>query len=614
MALGEAASPGGNFTDEGDGATQTAKQPRAGNAWSTEESTRLVENLRAGLSVKDLAALFGRTTGAIKARLARMIPAEEHVYRNAAAAWLLARFDVEPDYDWHGVLVSRLSQRRQNPATAPSGPHPSIDQVVTTRQAPAPRTGRTKTSASRVLAIWQDIVGAALQPARAEQFLANPGLPTMCRYPEDRILAAGTELYRRTRGLRIAHWVRECAWDGGGTASLTWDQVTSLSPDAAIIIRDLLTAAIGGLPGERTQRIVMERLGLHGEPARTLRAIGADLDITGERVRQIQERALSQLRRRHQPPKPAHYVGEILAAVFADATGNGADVAHTLVALVDAADHTGSTRVLVQILAALTGHSDLARKHLSAEVETLVALRRAELVRNARDAAAADRASERIGRMFSDVEWASGPAIVPDRSSITPQRAPNDQEGAGAWASTKLARAVSYESTGELRIIKTLDQARQIQWFCEQPVAIGYTLDGRHRTYYPDLMAVTDDGRCVLIEVKAQTDMATAINQTKMAAARAFCTRHGWGYLCTDGYRSFQELQKLPIPESAAQVLTDALSRERRVMWADTAPIRAKYGITSLHIAALVVRRGWDLRLGPYRITESADQPETSSG
>ncbi len=41
--------------------------------------------------------------------------------------------------------------------------------------------------------------------------------------------------------------------------------------------------------------------------------------------------------------------------------------------------------------------------------------------------------------------------------------------------------------------------APQVPWFCEQSAAIGYIFAGRHRTYYPDLLAATKDGYCILI-------------------------------------------------------------------------------------------------------------------
>lgn len=580
-----------------------------GVAWSMDEVAFLVDNLQAGMSLDELTTELGRTPAAIMLRLQRMIPADENIDPDAALPWLLARFAVEPDYDWRAVLTTRLAQDRQ----ARSGLAPRTSFTRPIRRPAVPRTrrhDRLRVPAEQMRRIWQDVVGAVLSPQRAELFAAHPDLPSIGYFPEDRIRAAGEQLYRHAGELRISSWARECTFDGGGTTSLTWAQVCDPGSDAAIVVRDLLDAAVGGLAAPRNQRIIIERLGLHGEPARTLRAIATDLSLSRERVRQLQEQAFKQLRRRYQPPKPAQYVGQIFADVLDQASNAGVDLPHALLAVTDAAALTGPKPLLVRAIAALARRNDQVMRQVAAGVETLAARRRAEIAHAARDAAAIERASRRVAEMLEDAEWPETPVVLPDSLLIRPLRSPQDREGAGTWTSPALGRDVAYESTAELQIIKTLERARQIGWFCEQPVAIPYTFDGWPRTYYPDLVAVTDDSRCLLIEVKPQTDMALAINLAKTQAARAFCTRRGWGYLCTDGRRTLRGLQNVVVPEPAAQAITEALRDRKRLTWSDTAPIRAEYAITGVHLAALVIQRGWDLRLGPYRIT--AD-PQTST-
>jgi RNA polymerase sigma factor (sigma-70 family) len=46
----------------------------------------------------------------------------------------------------------------------------------------------------------------------------------------------------------------------------------------------------------RMRRVVSRRFGLDGEPPQTLEKIGSDLGITRERVRQLEARALRELR------------------------------------------------------------------------------------------------------------------------------------------------------------------------------------------------------------------------------------------------------------------------------------------------------------------------------
>ncbi len=600
--------------DEGSG-SRPAGDERVGAAWTMDEMAVMVRGLRDGRSVQELAVMVRRTPGGVAARLARMIPTEERVHRFEAANWLVVRFGVEPGYDWRAVLADRLAHRRQrstrtnvlSPDDSPGVSPDTLPHEAVTSESPEPRRRRAApvvVPADQILEIWQDVVGAILQPERAGSFLAHPDSAIIGRYPEDRVRAAARQLHRRTGELRLGRWVRECAWDGGGTAAVTWGPLAEAEPDAIIAVRDLITAAVGGLTSARSRRILTERLGLHGEPARTLHAIGADLDITRERVRQLQEQAFGHFRQHRQPPKPAEYAGDILAGVVTEAAGAGSGLAQTLSVLAEAVAPAAPPRVVVRLLAALTGGSPQVANNLAAEVTTVRALRRAETARAARDAAAVSRAGQRVDRMLADADRPTRPAAAPERSLFTPLRTPEEREGVGTWPSKTLGRDVVYESNDELRMIKTLDSAPRIAWFCEQPVAIGYTFDGRERTYYPDFLITTDDDRCVLVEVKPQIEMAMAINLAKTAAARAFCAHHGWGYLCTDGTRSLRQLENLPVPEPAARELTDMLHRDGAIMWADTTSIRTAHAITSLHIAALVIQRGWDFRLGPYRITE----------
>ena len=141
--------------------------------------------------------------------------------------------------------------------------------------------------------------------------------------------------------------------------------------------------------------------------------------------------------------------------------------------------------------------------------------------------------------------------------------------------------------------------APQVEWFCEQPAAIGYIFAGRHRTYYPDLLAATKDGYCILIEVKPLLDMPLAINQAKAAAARAFCARNGWGFLVTDLRRSLNDLLTMPVPEEASRQFADALRETGTMTWQDIKAHRARCGLTAVQVAALATQRGWYISAVP---------------
>ena len=304
--------------------------------------------------------------------------------------------------------------------------------------------------------------------------------------------------------------------------------------------------------------------------------------------------------RRRAPPGVRQYAGQAIAAVLNQAESAGVETGESLLTLAEAALPAVPVALAAQVLAQLAGHSRQVSKHLAAEAITLRVVRDAELASEARQAQFAKRAAALLTRLLADTEWPGGRKPSPPQSLITPQRG-HDAE---TWESVKLGRKVAFESRTELSLIRALDVVPQVTWFCEQPAAIGYIFAGRHRTYYPDLLAATKDGYCILIEVKPLLDMPLAINQAKAAAARAFCARNGWGFLVTDLRASLNGLLTMPVPEEASRHFADALRETGTMTWQDIKAHRAQCGLTAVQVAALATQRGWYIRLSPYRMTE----------
>ena len=457
-----------------------------------------------------------------------------------------------------------------------------------------------------VLGIWQEIAGAVLSPVSVERFKGRSELPALCHYSEVRLRGAATELYRRSGQVLLAEWVRECAWDGGGSIELQWAQLEAGDIDAEIMIRDLLVAAVADIDRERDRTILCRRLGLDGSAPMTLQEVGVGMRMSAEAVRQRQDRTIDQLCRPHMPPWASNYAGVLIAGVVSQAAATGTEPAGALLRLADAAAPSVPTRFAVQMLARLAGRNRGTSEHLAAEAMTVLSVRQAELARATHQARAVERSTERWNRMLARAEWPGRRAPAPQQSSVRPQREP-EGEHAGRWPSVKLDREVSYDSAAELSLIRVLDQVTQVRWFCEQPLAIGYNFAGRHRTYYPDLLVATGDDRCVLIEIKALTEMPLAVNQAKAAAARAFCARLGWGYLLTDvGGQTPRSLLNLRVPEQPARAFAAALDATGTMTWRDVKEQRVRCQLSSLQVSALAMQRGWDIRLDPYRIRAGA--------
>ncbi|MFR9773842.1 hypothetical protein [Nocardia sp. SC052] len=80
---------------------------RAGEPWLTAECRRLVEQVRAGKQVMELAAKFGRTDTAIRARCHMLLPLQrraEHNSKRLAVELLGLELHDNPGYDWEQQL------------------------------------------------------------------------------------------------------------------------------------------------------------------------------------------------------------------------------------------------------------------------------------------------------------------------------------------------------------------------------------------------------------------------------------------------------------------------------------------------------------------------------
>lgn len=85
---------------------------RAGEPWLTAECRRLVEQVRAGKSVLELAAEFGRTDEAIRARCRMLLPPERRAARNSkrmAVVMLAEELRNDPEYDWEQQLIAHAT-------------------------------------------------------------------------------------------------------------------------------------------------------------------------------------------------------------------------------------------------------------------------------------------------------------------------------------------------------------------------------------------------------------------------------------------------------------------------------------------------------------------------
>jgi hypothetical protein len=84
---------------------------RAGEKWTESEYGQLLELLRNGLPLEDIAARLGRGVGAVASRCQRMLPPGHRVHRGEADLVLRTYLADDPDYDWRAGLCAEAAQR-----------------------------------------------------------------------------------------------------------------------------------------------------------------------------------------------------------------------------------------------------------------------------------------------------------------------------------------------------------------------------------------------------------------------------------------------------------------------------------------------------------------------
>jgi hypothetical protein len=546
--------------------------------------------VREGLALPELAARHGRSPGAIGARLARFVP-QSGLAGDEALEWLRARFALDPAYSWQSVLDERRRRER--------GERRAGDQRIPTADGVADAAG-----AGEVLAEWEQVTGHALRPERREVFLARQVVHDLTAVAAPVRQAAAGRLWQDGGRLLLDDWLLECMCPGAVSLTADWSLIAERDADTVLVLRELLAVAVEEIPGQREREILFRRLGLHEEPAQTLEKVAEALGVSRERVRQLQTRAIRRLGRAAAPAsrKICALVAE-LSCVDRVPPETGPSAAERLLDLADVLLPYVAPRQAVPLLARLAGADKIRADNLAAEAATTRLLRHEAARREATRQRRIDRATRRWAALEAEVNWFGTPAPAPPRAELETLREENsDGRAFGVWSCPKLGRDVAYESETELRVVQLLSFTPQIAYYQEQPLAIRYEFAGRQRTYYPDLLVATADGRCILIEVKPVYEMAMAVNVAKYRALEAFCRSRGWGLVATDSKRTRRLLENRSVDPHVEATLTAALDEHGKLTWPQVRTAVGSSPLDSLSLAALILKRGWAWSIRPYQL------------
>lgn len=169
----------------------------------------------------------------------------------------------------------------------------------------------------------------------------------------------------------------------------------------------------------------------------------------------------------------------------------------------------------------------------------------------------------------------------------------------GVFRSDKCHREIQYESGLELEFIKELERCGEVLFYWEQPAAIPYWRGKLKARTYPDFGIYLRSGHFILAEVKPLADMLDHRVQAKAEGIMDFCSRHGFGFLLTDGKHTPEHLLRGRVNRRLERQLIAAL---------DTSPLRAEQykaikescGATPSQLYRAIIRL--DLKYSSYRL------------
>ncbi|GAA0966283.1 TnsA endonuclease N-terminal domain-containing protein [Actinocorallia libanotica] len=485
----------------------------------------------------------------------------------------------------------------------PVGPSANVDPLASGNGF-RPRKSRSKRPIDPlpVLAAWQEVTGTTLNEQHRVEFLSRPATSVLADQPLNVLQEAGQRLWQRRGRLDLLTWVLEADWPGLPDVTVRAADLVTSSSEAGLELRELVAAALSGLRLARDRRVLAARLGLdERESWRTLQEIGEELGVSRERIRTLQDRALETLgtKRSVAVPRAGDYCRQMLDDLLTeiDSKHRGRRV-ELLLDAAESAFPQVPPGLAVSALVRLAGRGKNAGKQAKSEVSDLIKTRKQEQKRVDREKAALQRADGRVVAILGHVEWSGYRVSAETIEGFVPQRTATE----GRWYSGKLAREVSYDSGLELSVMQLLDRCSQVVQYCEQPLTVEYEIDGKTYPYYPDLLLLTDTGDVILVEIKPLVDMGFFANRVKWDAARRECARRGWGFLATDGYRSFATVAGFQVPDEIRDRFRQRL-QQGTMYWPDIRSLRGDQEQRYLTLPALVIQEGWDLRRGPYRLS-----------
>ncbi|MUK89303.1 hypothetical protein GMD78_13070 [Ornithinibacillus sp. L9] len=360
-----------------------------------------------------------------------------------------------------------------------------------------------------------------------------------------------------------------------------------------------LSEAIRSTLTDRSYEIVSTRLGITDGQPLTLEEIGDRFGVTRERIRQIESKSfqeLSKLFKKESTIALKNLRSLLSIWITPNQEANPINIASLLLRM----NKPHYLNLFVSLF-----YSSSEYKQKTKEVRSVF---RQALIEQNNLNKSNETQKQIFDRLFNDVAWPETISkIDPDEFKlIEPKRLVNRDNNAitGQFFSNKNERTIEYESNIEYKFCMYLESLKDVKGYVQQPVKISYKINEFHRFYYPDFLVLFEDGRCVLVEIKARSQMMLYHNIIKYIALQRYCINKGFGYLIGENYSSINRLIYYNIDNAKLEAIKSKVYRNR-INWSQFRTIREELSLTVTETNALILHSDLKLLTVPYSISKS---------
>jgi len=393
------------------------------------------------------------------------------------------------------------------------------------------------------------------------------------------------------------------------TSSADVAQQYAISAETPYLLIDLLVAIINTLfADKRNIEIIKLRLGIGSDKIErhTLQNIGDIYLITRERVRQIQSKGMDKLHTTIRTGRNAE-AKQVATICHAISGMDEADKADAIYDFCKCNYRDREPNALFGFIAWIVGVVPSWETGLSL-AKSINNNRIKEGVHKDKEANKNEKLENTwahliYGAIFGE-KLASFANHIPGMTNRARMINTESEGVIGSFISSKMNKAIHYESSIELRLFMALERSPRVIWYQEQPTCIPYTINKSSYKYYPDAALITDQGIGVVVETKPIINMIHVLTVIKAIAAIRNLRERGVGYLLTDMHgNTITSLANANSNIEFERAILSIIDNMGMITWRELLLLEQKYNIGLKLFAGTVIRNNLAYYKEPFRIS-----------